>query len=203
MGVFGGGEAFCCRTPTVAAMLRSRISLEVRKIPRLTMENAILFFAQVLTSVFLNFSSIFATFSLQFELHSRKCATLLFFRDFVVELLLLFRLQRAFNNRFFRRCTTKKCLPLFFCFVLLHFVFESANFYFDFSVVSVFFFFWISLLGSKHNRSLKRSNSFWKPSLRKEKKSTSTPVKAERSFWVCVSGSARVWFCVMKRERTA
>lgn len=140
---------------------------------------------------FLNFRYVFLTVWTALE----KMCNVAFFRDFVVELLLLFRLQRAFNNRFFRRCTTKKCLPLFFCFVLLHFVFESANLYFDFSGVSVFLFFWISLLGSKHNRSLRRSNSFWKPSLRKEKKSTSTPVKAERSFWVCVSGSASV--CVV------
>lgn len=40
--VEGGGEADCWSAPTVAAMLRSRISLEVRKMPRLTIENAIL-----------------------------------------------------------------------------------------------------------------------------------------------------------------
>jgi len=100
MGVFGGGGAVCCRTPTVAAMLRSRISLEVRKIPRLTIENAILFFVQIV-STFFSFSSIFASFSYSLNCTPENVQRCLFLKVFVVELFSLFLLQRAFNNRFF------------------------------------------------------------------------------------------------------
>lgn len=155
-----GREAFCCRTPTVAAMLRSRISLEVRKIPRLTMENAILFFAQVLTSVFLNFSSIFATFSLQFELHSRKCATLLFLGILLLNSCYYFDCNAHLTTGFFEDAPQKNVCLYFsalFCYTLFLSPLISIliSLWFQF-----FFFFWISLLGSKHNRSLKRSNSF-------------------------------------------
>jgi len=201
MGVFGGGGAVCCRTPTVAAMLRSRISLEVRKIPRLTIENAILFFVQIvsrLSLVFPQFSLLFLTVWTALQ---KMCNVAFSLRFLLLNSFRCFYCNAHLTTGFFGRCTTKKCFSFILVrFNLLHFYFCMGKLFFRFlwgfeSFLKIVFF----LLGRKHNRSLKRSNSFWKPSLRKEKKSTSTPVKAERSFSVCVRAGVRVCACMGKR----
>jgi len=113
-------------------------------------------------STFFSFSSIFASFSYSLNCTPENVQRCLSLRFLLLNSFCCFYCNAHLTTGFFGRCTTKKCFSFILVrFNLLHFYFCMGKLFFRFlwgfeSFLKIVFF----LLGRKHNRSLKRSNSF-------------------------------------------